>query len=270
MNELAIFNNNDFSSVRAVEINGEAWFVAADVTNALGYSNGRKAVADHVDEEDKGVTICDTLGGKQKLTIINQSGVIALTLSSKLPNAKKFKRWITSEVVPAIMKHGMYATPQTIEDILADPDSAIKTLQKLKEERAARIAEQQKNALLESKIAEDKPKVVFATALLVSKDSILVREMAKILVQNGVPNIGGNRLWDWLRDHGYIAKHSCEPLQWAMERGYFEVKTTIIDNGTSTPKMARTTKVTTKGQEHFINVFLAGKYDGQTTINFNE
>ena len=107
MNEVQIFNNEEFGQVRTLVINGEPWFVGKDVAEILGYSNTRKALADHVDEEDKGVTKCDTLGGVQDLTVINESGLYSLILSSKMPNAKKFKHWVTSEVLPSIRKHGI-------------------------------------------------------------------------------------------------------------------------------------------------------------------
>lgn len=115
MNELRIFDNQEFGQIRVIDQNGDPWFVGKDVAEALGYSNSRKALSDHVDEEDKGVTKRDTLGGAQDMTIINESGLYSLILSSKLPSAKKFKRWVTSEVLPSIRKHGEYVTPQKTE-----------------------------------------------------------------------------------------------------------------------------------------------------------
>ena len=126
----------------------EPWFVGKDVAEILGYSNTRKALADHVDEEDKGVTKCDTLGGVQDLTVINESGLYGLILSSKMPNAKKFKHWVTSEVLPAIRKHGIYATDNVIDNILNNPDFGIQLLTKLKEERTARVEAERRNAIL--------------------------------------------------------------------------------------------------------------------------
>ncbi|WP_300628708.1 BRO family protein [uncultured Thomasclavelia sp.] len=118
MNELQVFKNEEFGEVRSLKIAGEPWFVGKDVSDILGYTNSRKAISDHVDDEDKGVTKCDTLGGKQDLTIINESGLYSLILSSKLPTAKKFKRWVTSEVLPAIRKTGGYQIPDNPMDAL--------------------------------------------------------------------------------------------------------------------------------------------------------
>ena len=117
MKELKIFKNDDFGKIRATEIDGEPWFVGKDIAEVLGYSNPRKAMGDHVDDEDKGVTKCDTLGGQQNLVIINESGLYSLILGSKLPTAKKFKRWVTSEVLPAIRRHGAYMTDEKAFDV---------------------------------------------------------------------------------------------------------------------------------------------------------
>lgn len=121
MSELKIFENPEFGKVRTVAIDGEPWLVGKDVARALGYSNPRKALGDHVDEEDKGVTKCDTLGGTQELTIINESGVYSLIFSSKLPSAKKFKRWVTSEVLPSIRKTGSYTKPDSVQLVTPAP-----------------------------------------------------------------------------------------------------------------------------------------------------
>ena len=175
MSKLEIFENSEFGEIRTVEINNEPWFVGRDVATVLGYSNPRKAIGDHVDDEDKGVTKCDTLGGSQDLTIINESGLYSLILSSKLPNAKAFKRWVTSEVLPAIRKHGLYA----IDDILENPDIAIQALTKLKEERAARKALELDNQVKSQQIAELQPKATYYDLILQCKDLLSVTEIAK-------------------------------------------------------------------------------------------
>lgn len=250
MEELQIFNNPDFGNIKATIINNEPFFVGKDVAEVLGYSNSRKALSDHVDQEDKGVTICDTLGGKQEMTVINESGVYALVFSSKLPNAKQFKRWVTSEVLPTIRKHGAYATPATIESIIADPDNGIKLLTALKEE-------QEKRKALQTQIAEQKPKVIFAEAVSASKTSILIGDLAKILKQNGI-DIGQKRLFAWLRDNGYLIKGGSSknmPTQRAMEMGLFVVKEGSYVNGEGVNVTTKTTKVTGKGQIYFINKF---------------
>lgn len=148
MNEMKIFNSEEFGKVRTVVINDEPWFVGKDVAEALGYTNTRKAIGDHVHEDDKGVTKWDTLGGKQDLTIINESGLYALIFGSKLESAKRFKHWVTSEVLPSIRKHEMYATDNVIDKILNNPDFGIELLTKLKEEREARVEAEKKNAIL--------------------------------------------------------------------------------------------------------------------------
>lgn len=192
MNNIKIFENPEFGSIRTVEQNGEPWLSGKDVAAALGYSNPRKAIADHVDEEDKGVTNCYTLGGNQNMTVINESGLYSLILSSKLPTAKKFKHWVTSEILPSIRKTGGYISGQesmTDDELMA---KALLVAQRQIEQRDARIAEMQ-------------PKALFADSVCASKSSILVGELAKILKQNGV-NMGQNRLFEWLRSNGYLIR----------------------------------------------------------------
>lgn len=175
MSKLEIFNNSEFGEIRTLEIDGEPWFVGRDVAIILGYSNPRDALSKHVDNGDKGVAKCDTLGGSQDLTIINESGLYSLILSSKLSNAKAFKRWVTSEVLPAIRKHGLYA----IDDILENPDIAIQALTKLKEERAARKALELDNQVKSQQIAELQPKATYYDLILQCKDLLSVTEIAK-------------------------------------------------------------------------------------------
>lgn len=150
MNKLQIFNDEEFGEIRAVTIDGEPWFVGKDVAEILGYSNTRKAIADHVDNEDKtdGVTIRDSMGREQFPVLINESGLYALIFSSKLESAKRFKHWVTSEILPSIRTHGIYATDNVIDNILNNPDFGIELLTKLKEERAARVEAERKNAIL--------------------------------------------------------------------------------------------------------------------------
>lgn len=192
-------------------------------------------------------------GGKQKVVIINESGLYRLVLSSKLPSAKQFKRWVTSEVIPAIRKHDGYLTPQKIEEVLADPDTIIKLATQLKEERAERMR-------LAAKVEEDHPKVLFAESVSSSPTSIHVGSLAKLLVQNGV-DIGQNRLFSWMRDNGYLiksGKQKNEPTQKSMELGLFEVNEQIY-NQSGMELISRTTMVTGKGQQYFINLFLNTK-----------
>jgi len=147
---MEIFENPEFGTIRTVEIDGEPWLVGKDVAAALGYSNPRKALSDHVNEEDKNtVTIRDGIPGNPNMTIINESGLYALVLSSKLPGAKKFKHWVTSKVLPSIRKHGMYATPRTLSELMADPETAIQLFTRIKEEQEKSRALQEKVSVLE-------------------------------------------------------------------------------------------------------------------------
>ena len=254
--EIQIFKNDEFGQVRTTTINGEPWFVGKDVADILGYSNPRDAISKHVDDEDKGVANCDTLGGRQTLSIINESGLYSLVLSSKLPTAKKFKRWVTSEVLPSIRKHGAYMTPETLEKMVLTPDFGIRLLTELK-------AEQDKRKALEATVEEQKPHVLFSNAVSASKTTILIGALAKLLKQNGI-NIGQNRLFEWLRQNGFLVKRGDNrnmPTQRAMEMGLFEVKESCHLNSNGCNVITKTTVVTGKGQCYFINRFL-GKQNG--------
>lgn len=202
MNELKLFSNPEFGTIRTTEIGGVAYFVGKDVAEILGYSNTRKALADHVDEEDKGVTKCDTLGGKQELTVINESGLCSLILSSKLPSAKKFKHWVTSEVLPSIRKNGAYLTDKKALDIVTNPQNLIGLLEQAAEQLRKK----------DIRIEEMRPKEIFADAVSASGTSILIRDLAKILKQNGVQT-GEKRLYKWMREHGFIIQNSTRPTQ---------------------------------------------------------
>ena len=241
------------SEIRTVEKDGEPWFVGKDVAAVLGYSNTRDALAKHVDDEDKNtVVIRDGIQGNPNTIVINESGLYSLVLSSKLPNAKKFKRWVTSEVLPSIRKHGAYMTDQTLEQALTSPDFLIQLATQLKEEK-----EQRKR--LEAKVEQDKPKVLFADSVSASKSSILVGELAKILKQNGV-DTGQFRLFAWLRENGYLIKREGSdynmPTQKSAEMGLFEVKQTIITHSDRHITTNKTPKVTGKGQVYFVNKFM--------------
>lgn len=250
MNELKNFTFED-QQIRALTIEGEPWFVGKDVAEVLGYSNSRKAIADHVDSEDKGVTKCYTLGGTQQTTIINESGLYSLILSSKLPKAKEFKHWVTSEVLPTIRKHGAYMTDAKAAAIVTDKGSLADLLQQ--------AAEQLKRKDIQ--IEQMKPKALFADAVSTSDTPILVGELAKILHQNGV-SMGQNRMFRWLRDNGYlISKKGTSynmPTQRAMELGLFKIKENAITHSDGHVTITKTPKVTGKGQVYFVNKFVQG------------
>ena len=243
--EIQIFKNECFGEVRTMVINDEPWFVGKDVAMMLGYLNTQKAIRDHVDEEDKRAErIVHPFAGPQRMAVINESGLYALILSSKLPQAKEFKRWVTSEVLPQIRKTGGYIPLNDCEDSADIMARALMIAQRTIE---------QKDALLEMQ----KPKVRFAEAVTGSDGSILIGELAKLITQNGY-EIGRTRLFDWLRRNGYLFKNSTEPIQKWVEKGLFETKVSLIHTHHGEHEVL-TTKVTGKGQRYFIDVFLSGR-----------
>ena len=253
-NEVQIFENKEFGKVQIVLRNDEPWFIGKEVAAILGYAAERNAIAAHVDDEDKLTHRFSASGQNREMIIINESGLYSLILSSKLPAAQKFKRWVTSEVLPAIRKHGGYLTPDKVEEILTDPDTIISLATQLKEER-------EKRAAAEKTIEEQKPKALFADAVSASKTSILIGALAKLIKQNGI-DIGQKRLFDWLRCHGYLIKSGSDknmPTQKAMELGLFEVKEGSYVDVNDVNRITLTTKVTGKGQLYFVNHFLHRK-----------
>lgn len=247
MNELKIFKNEAFGEIRTAEIGGEPWFVGKDVTEILGYANPSKALSDHVDEEDKLNNESLSSLGQRGGWLINESGLYSLILSSKLPTARAFKRWVTSEVLPSIRKHGLYAT----DELLDNPDLIIQMASKLKEEREAREVLEAENDIM-------KPKALFADAVSASHTSILVGDLAKLLRQNGI-DIGAHRLFEKLREKGFLMKSGSSknmPTQASMDRGLFEIKEGSYINSDGVNVVTKTTKVTGKGQVYFVNLFL--------------
>lgn len=250
MNELQIFNNPEFGEIRTLEEDGKVLFCGSDVAKALGYAKPQNAISVHCKGALKRGT--PTAGGIQDLTFIPESDLYRLVFGSKLPTAEKFTDWVTSEVLPTIRKHGAYMTPDVIERTLTDPDYIIQLATTLKEER-------QKRRMLEAKAEENKPKVLFADSVAASHTSILIFDLAKILKQNGV-DIGGNRLFDWMRKNGYLVRRKGSdynmPTQRSMEMGLFEVKETSVSHSDGHISVNKTPKVTGKGQQYFINAFL--------------
>lgn len=248
MNDLQIFKNSEFGEIRTVTKNNEPWFVAIDVCNALDLKNPTVSVG-RLDEDE--VTKFNLGGLSGESNIVSEYGLYNLILASRKKEAKKFKRWITHDVIPSIRKHGAYMSSEVIEKTLCDPDYLIRLATNLKEEKA-------KRALAEAQIEKDKPKVLFADSCEVAENSILIGEFAKRLKQNGY-NIGQNKLFEWLRQHDYLCKSGERknlPTQYSMERGLFEVKTRIVSNPNGSVRTTSTTKVTGKGQIYFTNKFL--------------
>ncbi|MDY4561371.1 MAG: phage antirepressor KilAC domain-containing protein [Peptostreptococcus porci] len=248
MNELQTFNSLEFGQIRMILRDNEPWFVGKDIATALGYSNHSKALIDHVEDEDKLNNNSLSSLGQRGGWLVNESGLYSLILSSKLESAKKFKRWITSDILPSIRKNGMYAT----DELLDNPDLLIQVATQLKEEREKRKQQEEINRI-------NQPKVLFAESVETSNQSILVGDLAKLIKQNGI-DIGQNRLFEWLRENDYLISRKGEsynmPTQKSMNARLFEIKESSIVNPDGSVRVTRTTKVTGKGQIYFINKFL--------------
>ena len=241
MNNLKIFKSKEFGDIRTVTINGEPWFVGKDVADILGYQNGSRDINRHVHEEDRQNYQNGTFDSPRGMTIINESGLYALIFGSKLESAVRFKHWVTSEVLPAIRKTGSYQAPQG------------------KELLALAVLEAQKTIEEQNKAIERmKPKEIFADAVKASDSSILIGDLAKLLRQNGV-DTGQKRLFEQLRNEGYLMKTGSSrnmPTQRYVADGLFQIKETVISNPDGSVRMTKTTKVTGKGQQYFLNKYL--------------
>jgi anti-repressor protein len=247
---LQVFSYEE-NEVRTVKKGSDILWILKDVCGILGIEKYRDAAA-RLDDDEREPVLVDTLGGRQEMIAVTESGLYSIILLSRKPEAKKFKRWVTHEVLPTIRKHGAYVTPAKLEELMNDPDSWIKVLTALKEERAAKER-------LQLEATESKPKVIFADAVSVSEGTILIGELAKILKGNGI-EIGQNRLFEKLRQDGYLIKRKGTdynaPTQRAMDLGLFRVKETAITHSDGHVTISKTTKVTGKGQQYFINLFL--------------
>jgi anti-repressor protein len=245
MNELQIFKNNQFGNVRIVMKGQEPWFVAKDICNCLEINNSRQALIRLDDDEKSSVILNDGTPGNPEKSIVNEYGLYSLVLSSRKPEAKEFKRWITHDVIPQIRKTGQYVAdiPRTLPDALRAYANEVEEHNKAK-------------ALIE----EQKPKVLFADSVAASHTSILVGDLAKLLHQNGVKDMGQKRLFNWLRENSYLIKRKGSdynsPTQKAMEMGLFQIKETVVSHADGHTSVNKTTKVTGKGQQYFINKFL--------------
>lgn len=266
MNEIKIFENNLFGEIRTTMVDGEPWFVAADVCKALEMSDTHVALR-RIDNDEKGRCSIPTPGGTQEMATVSEFGLYSLVLNSRKKEAKEFKRWITHEVIPSIRKHGLYATPVTIDAIIKDPDYGIRLLKELKQEQEARkLAEQKTEILAEANqklvnlTIENQPKVEFANSVSAAGGEIGIGNLAKLMRQNGI-NIGQNRLYAEMREDGYIMKNSTLPTQYAMERGWFRIIERPITLPTGDVVMSQTTKVTTKGQIDLINKYFEKHID---------
>jgi len=232
MDSLQVFTNEDFGSVRVLAIDSEPWFVARDVTDALGLD---RTATRRLDEDEKGVRSMHTQGGEQEVSIITEAGLYSLIMASKKPEAKRFKRWVTHDVLPTIRRHGMYATPQSIEKMLADPDTMIATLKALKAER------ERANALMEDN-ARLLPKATMYDVAIEAEGTMSVTEAARYLAQYD-KGITRKRLFALLRADGLVCKQGNAPTKKAIERGYMvQVMTTRADGRANAPYARMTRK----------------------------
>jgi anti-repressor protein len=254
-NNLQIFKNEQFGEIRTIEENGNVLFCGNDVARALGYARPKDAIAAHAKGAVKRRTL--TAGGEQELSFIPESDLYRLAFSSKLPSAEKFTDWVAEEVLPTIRKTGGYVANDDLflATYLPNADEATKMMF---------TATLEAMRSLNEKIERDKPKVLFAEAVETADDTILIGDLAKLLHQNGV-NIGQKRLFNWLRDNGYLIKCGASknmPTQYSMERGLMEVKERVVTLPNESVRITRTTKITGKGQTFFVNKFLGEKKEG--------
>ena len=236
-----LFNDQQ---VRTVVRDGEPWFVGKDVADILGYSDTAQAVRKHIDDEDKGVVEMTTPGGKQNMVVINESGLYSLILSSKLPTAKAFKRWVTSEVLPTIRKHGAYMDTDIIEKSLADPDFLSQLATTLKEEKQRRME-------AEAKIAADEHKVDFYDAVGNTSATLTVERFAKLVTEKLGINTGRNRMFQWLRKNGFLQANNM-PYQRYINNGWFKTYEVIKAGHAFTVP-----SITGKGQQKLFEKFAA-------------
>ena len=246
MNKIQVFKSEQFGAIRTMVMpDGQVGFVGNEVAKVLGYANYRNAIATHVDEEDKLRTQIEYAGQKREVILISESGLYSLVLSSKLPQAREFKRWVTSEVLPQIRKTGGYLPVSAEEDDQTILAKAVQILQRTLE---------QKDELL----AEQRPKVQFAEQISGTPGGITITEMAKLLCENGFET-GRLRFYRWLRDHHFIFQRSTEPIQEWVERGIFEVKATLIESAHGRLHESITPVVTPRGQEYFLQLLCGGE-----------
>lgn len=236
MNEIQEFYFNG-DAVRTLLRDNEPYFVGKDVAEILGYSNPRDALSKHVDSDDKGVAKCDTLGGTQQTTIINESGLYSLILSSKLPKAKEFKHWVTSEVLPTIRKHGAYMTPAKIEEVLTDPDTIIQLATQLKQEREGRL-------IAEQRIGELTPKADYCDRVLADKSLVTITQIAKDY------GMSGQEMNHKLHELNVIYKQGKTWLLYSkyQKTGWTHSETIMVPKSDGTQKAVMHTKWTQKGR----------------------
>lgn len=252
MNQLQVFNNEEFGKVRTVVQGENVWFVAKDVCDVLEIVNATRSLSRLDEDELHSMKVTDSLGRLQETNIINESGLYSLIMTSRKPQAKAFKKWVTSEVLPSIRKHGTYMTDQVLEQVVTNPDFMIGLLTNLKEEKERRFE-------ADRKVLQQQHLVTFAQAVQVSTNLISIKQLAILMKQKGIET-GQNRLFEWLRENGYLCKKRGSmyntPTQYAMDLGLFESQEFVRTNSEGEFVTSFTPKVTGKGQLYFINKFL--------------
>ena len=244
MNDIQLFSNDQFECIRAFTEDGEPWFVASDVAKALGYRMASDMTR-RLDDDEKGTRSMRTPGGEQEMAVITEAGLYNAILGSKVPGAKDFKRWVTHDVLPALRAKGTYTAPMTREQ---------RVRAALAESNAIIVELDSENRALRAENAELRPKALFADAVSASDGTCLVGELAKMLTQAGT-TIGQNRLFERLREDGYLGKSGCNrnvPLQCYIEQGLFKIKETSHVHSDGHVSLSRTPKVTGKGQAYFM------------------
>lgn len=233
MKDVEIFQNTEFGELRAIVDSDTPLFVASDVCRSLGLGNVSQSLS-YLDADEKGITVYDTPGGPQRVSVVTEAGLYTLAIRSRKPKAKAFRRWITHEVLPAIRKHGIYATPDAIDQMLANPQVMIRTLQALESERVAREA-------LQNQLAQDQPYAAFGRAIDASNGTITIGEFAKLACNAGL-SMGRSRLFRWLKEHKYLDSYN-RPYQFVVDRGLFELCERV-----ETSSIFTVTMITGKGQ----------------------
>lgn len=251
MNELTTFNFENHE-VRTVLINNEPWFVGKDVADTLGYTNSPKAIRDHVDDEDKLTERIVMAGQNRSVTTINESGVYSLIFGSKLDSAKRFKQWVTSEVLPSVRKHGAYMTSEKIEEVLTNPDTIIRLATELKNERQEKLQYQ-------SQVTVMTPKAEFYDKVADAKEVFYVKQLADHLAQNG-HHTGQNLLFKELVRDGYLRKlkNGYAPTSYANTRKLFKSVETTYDRSGG-PSVSMAVRVTAKGMQYFVKKYCEEK-----------
>ncbi len=249
---IQVFESAEFGTIRVSTQDGEPWFAASDVCSALGID---KTAASRLDDDEKGLRLTQTHGGEQRILFVSEPGFYKLVMRSRKPEAKAFQRWVTHEVLPAIRRDGGYMAAKPDET----PEETMARALRIADETMRRQKERIES--LSSANAEMRPKALFADAVAASESTCLVGELAKMLRQNGV-EIGQNRLFDWLRERGYLGKGGSNrnvPTQASMDMGLFRIKETAVTHSDGRVTINRTPKVTGKGQVYFVEKFLGEK-----------